>query len=182
MAVAAQGTKGKILNKIKALWEGGDVERLHAVPHLRPYTVAQHCWRMTMLLYQLHPCPHRQLVGAIIHHDCAERWVGDVPAPAKWWVVPEIKDALATAEDQILVELGVGFSLTSEDIHWLKALDILELYLHCLDEANLGNRNLHQCCRACLDVLHQDWIPPEITRWLVVKDWNRTDDAFGRAP
>ena len=165
------------MDSIKALWESGDVERFHTVPHLRPYTVAQHCWRMLMLLYKLHPCPHRQLVGAILFHDSAERWTGDIPAPAKWWIVDADFDVV---EERILTGLGVHFDLEDHDQHWLKALDLLELYLYCLDELSLGNSNLQQVSHVCLRILNELWVPEEIKMWLETKTWQRTDDAFGK--
>ena len=166
------------MDRVRALWEGGDVERLHIVPHLRPYTVAQHCWRMGALLYALHPAPSRELMLAVQFHDSAERWCGDLPATVKWWIAPEAGRAVGIAEEVIKQKLGVHFTLTKDEQRWLKALDILELYLFCRDELDIGNSNVRQVAKRCGEVLRADWIPQEVFNWMETMDWERTDDAF----
>jgi 5'-deoxynucleotidase YfbR-like HD superfamily hydrolase len=172
------------LDRIKALLESGDVERLHTVPHHRPYTVAQHCWRAAVLLDTLYPAASTALRRAVLFHDSAERWTGDMPATAKWWIAPEAGRAVGRAEDKIKQQLDLEFGLTVMERNWLKAVDLLELYLYCLDERNLGNQNLGQCEVACWEILTEgEKIPDPVRKWVDnLKEWKRTDDNFGMRP
>jgi 5'-deoxynucleotidase YfbR-like HD superfamily hydrolase len=167
------------MDRVKALWESGAVRRFHATPILQHYDIAQHCWRMGMLLDVLHPGPSQRLRRAVMFHDSAERWTGDVPATAKWWVVPGIDSWLRQAELRILTTLGVHVDLTNEEHAWLKALDLLELYLFCLDEINLGNTNVTPVATVCRETLRKDWVPQEVHNWMETAVWTRTDDGFG---
>lgn len=167
------------MDRVKALWESGGVRRFHATPILQHYDIAQHCWRMGVLLDVLHPGPSQELRRAVMFHDSAERWTGDVPATAKWWVVPGISSWFAQAERRILTELGVNVDLTNEEYAWLKALDLLELYLFCLDEQDLGNTNVENVERVCYRELGNEWVPLEVRTWMKTMVWERTDDGFG---
>lgn len=131
-----------------------------------------------MLAHKLHPAPSADLLKAITFHDSAERWVGDVPAPSKWWIVPEMRMTLDTAEERILRGLEVLVQLSREDQGWLKALDLLELYLFCLSEQQLGNRNVDSVATVCRQILREGWIPQEVHNWMEIMAWERTEDGY----
>ena len=166
----------------RALREGGMTQRLHTIPTHRHYDVAQHSWTMAALLFALHPDPSRELIYSCLFHDVAERWVGDTPAPAKWWIAPDLGTALKKAEEKIGDILGINFALDDRDRAWLRGLDILELYLYCMDEVALGNRHIEECMVVCAKLLHEDRVPAEIKGWLKGKTWGRTTDALGAPP
>jgi len=158
-------------DQAKCLWEGGLTRRLHTVLHLQHYDVAQHSWRMAALLFALHPNPSQKLLWAVLFHDVPERWVGDMPAPAKW---NGLGDALEKAEHKIAKKLDIDFDLEWEEVLWLKGLDILELFLFCEDEVRLGNLHLVEVRRRCMEFLGNNSIPDEILGFMETYDWNES--------
>lgn len=120
------------------LWEGGEVERCHAIPHIGEYNIAQHSWRAVMLLYVLYPEASKNLIHALMFHDCHERYIGDTPATALWSDGEFAKRYTALGKKTDMA-LGVDFDLTHEEVMWLSALDKLELFLWTKDQVALGN-------------------------------------------
>lgn len=138
--------------RVAATREGGAVLRCHTVPHNGRYDVAQHSFGAVSLLLILHPNPSLDLIKATQWHDVAERWMGDMPAPAKW-SNPVLGEAYAEVEDGIMKALDLLPDLTDEDHEWLKAVDTLDLWLWCRSEEAMGNRNVVQMRQACEKVL-----------------------------
>ena len=170
------------MDRAQALLEGGLTQRLHATPHLQPYTVAEHSWGMAMLLLALHPGPRTQLLWACLTHDVAERWTGDVPATAKWHM-PGIGEALDKAERHINEHLQFEHAqqLPAEDHAWLKALDLAELWVYCRRETAMGNRLVEPISAKCYAILGEGWVPAPVARWVAQRYTQplRTDDTFG---
>lgn len=168
----------------KALLEAGRVTRFHTTPHHTPYSIASHSWGMAALLFHLYPgIAGYGLTWAVLFHDVPERWLGDNPAPAKWWIANGLTDSLANAEYKINSGLGLLFHLKESDKNWLRALDILELYLYCQTELNLGNTLVDQCSARCFAKLHEAWVPSEVVQYLDQGEFDHsTDDAFGEEP
>lgn len=169
------------MNRAKALLEGGRTERFHSTPHHQPYSVAQHSWGMAALLEVLKPDASLRLIKACLYHDVAERWTGDMPAPGKWWLSREANRHLKLAENEIkhLLQVDYEAGLTTEERHWLKALDLLELYLYCLDEMNMGNKNVGQTAGLCLNLLLDEPTPVEVRQFAGNLTWEREDDCMG---
>jgi 5'-deoxynucleotidase YfbR-like HD superfamily hydrolase len=168
------------VKRSKALIEGGQTERLHATYHHRPYSVAQHSWNMAALLEVFKPDASLRLVKACLFHDVAERWVGDMPAPAKWWLNPLAGEELRQAEARIKQTLQVDYEdgLNREEGTWLKAMDLLELYLFCLDEQGYGNNDVASIVTVCREKLGEAWVPKEVKDFLANLTWTRTSDLF----
>lgn len=139
--VAEQKSRTRKIDQFLLLREAGQVRRMHTIPHLGYYDVAQHCYGMVALLMTLHPSPTIALVIEIMTHDLAERFLGDTPAPAKWHC-KELATEIAMEEDSIIKNLGYNNAelLSDEDRSWLRALDRLELRIQCEHELHLGNR------------------------------------------
>ncbi len=141
---------------------------------------------MAAMLFLLHPDPSKELIQATIFHDAAERWTGDMPAPMKWWINPKVGTEVAETEAQILIEMGLDHRLSPEDTEWLKALDILELYLYCKDELNLGNRHMLEVHNVCHGLLFSWDSPKELVAWLKSEHHPATvrtsDEAFNDLP
>lgn len=137
-----------LLTRIAATREAGTVRRCHIVPHHGQYNIAQHSYGAASLLLLLHPCPSRELVKAVLWHDVGERWLGDMPAPAKW-DNPELGRVYEEAEQKLLERLGLAQKLTDEELNWLKAVDTLDLWLWCREEEALGNEAVTAMRRAC---------------------------------
>ena len=173
-------TRTEKIDKANALLEGGQTLRLHTLPHLQHYDVAQHSWNMAALLHVLWPDCRKELLLAILFHDCAERWVGDTPAPAKWWIAPTLGTILAQAEARILTTLGAAFPLNEYETAWLKALDVAELYLFCCSEVAMGNTLVMDCRAVCHNILTEDWVPTPVRGWIEKRPLIRTTDTLGK--
>jgi 5'-deoxynucleotidase YfbR-like HD superfamily hydrolase len=103
---------------------GGHVHRYHTEPIDIRQDVAQHTWRMMTILQHIWPDASRELLVAALHHDMAEVFVGDLPAPLKRLGVSE---ELKIAEVQYERWLGIHPELSKIDHCRLKVADYLEL-------------------------------------------------------
>lgn len=126
------------LIRLKARREGGAVERCHTVPHSGGYTNGHHSYNLAQIILTFHPDPSLNLIRASLDHDVPERWVGDTPATAKW-NNPALKQALMEAEAKVEKRLGLDYKLTENEVRWLKAADILEIYIWAKEQCALGN-------------------------------------------
>ncbi len=131
------------VERIKATREAGNVRRFHVVPHVGEYTVGKHSYDAVSMLLVLHPSPSVHLIKALLWHDGAERWVGDMPRPAVIYNYD-----LFHAYDQASLsalqtwEMYEGFEfLTDEDFRWLNSIDILESWVWCQEQLAFGNRH-----------------------------------------
>ena len=138
----------RLRTRLAATREAGTVRRCHIVPHHGQYNIAQHSYGAVSLVLLLHPNPSVSLIKAVQWHDVAERWLGDVPAPAKW-DNPELGEVYERTEAQLLNRLGLFAQLTAEEQAWLKAVDTLELWLWCREEEALGNAAVTPMRLAC---------------------------------
>ena len=134
-----------LYKKIVAMREAGNVERCHVAPHIGSYTVGKHSYDAVSLLLLLHPDPTVRLIRAVQWHDSAERWVGDMPATAKW-VNPELGTQYELCETSVMNKVDVVAGdlarLTDEERDWLNAVDKFELYMWCLDQEAFGNKHV----------------------------------------
>lgn len=145
---ARERVQRPLLTRLAATREAGTVRRCHIVPHHGQYNIAQHSYGAVSLLLLLHPKPSLKLIKAVQWHDVAERWLGDVPAPAKWDNT-ELGEVYERAETELLKRLGLFPELTELEQAWLKAVDTLELWLWCREEEALGNAAVTPMRRAC---------------------------------
>ena len=168
-----------LLEQIREVREGGAVERAHTVPHHGSYNNAQHQWGAAMLYLQLHPDPQMDTLSAILTHDLGERWVGDIPAPTKW-AKPELKKVLSEMEQDCLDHLGLDDAdlLEEEEARWLKAVDLLDLYLWTLDQQALGNQHVKVVTENILKYVddHADDLPEEVLEVYDNFQWDRSAD------
>lgn len=122
--------------------EGGNVRRCHTVPHQGEYTNGKHSYDAVNLLLVLHPDPSVNLIKAVLWHDCAERFVGDMPSVVGKYNPELYKQYLVTEEKvQQLTELELP-KLTPEEANWLLAVDKLELWMWCQDQFFFGNLHI----------------------------------------
>lgn len=128
--------------KIKILREGNKVRRCHVLPHIGEYTVGQHSADALGLLFTLYPGkPSLNLIQALLTHDITERFLGDMPSTAKG-LCPELGEAYTKAEVILEKKLGTDFKLNLTEHKWLRAIDILELYLWSVEQLYMGNQNV----------------------------------------
>ena len=138
--------------RVQAAREGGDVKRCHTQPTISHYDNAQHSYGAVTLLLLLHPNPSVNLIKAVMFHDVGERWMGDLPSPAKT-VNAKLSRHYHVAENMVLDSLGMNLVLTAPEESWLKAVDTLDLWLWCRKEEAMGNRLLVQMKRNCENAL-----------------------------
>jgi len=132
---------------------GGRVKRWHTIQTLKEETVAQHTYGVIAMLVDLcNGKPSNKLLMAALFHDIAEQYTGDIPATTKW-NYPEIATAVKNAELDIETRMGAVLELTTEEIHLLKAADMLDLCWFCLEERALGNKNVVEVFERGLDYL-----------------------------
>jgi len=168
--------------RVLAAREAGNVMRCHVVPHHGEYTVGKHSYDALSLLLILHPNPSANLMKAVLWHDGGERWVGDMPAPAKWYD-DNLGTAYEHAEDRARRLWGLDVKLDKDELEWLRAVDRIELWLWCHDQKNLGNNHIHtftkhlkayfdrtakempKPCRDFLDEFEWDRLPESKEEW-----------------
>lgn len=126
--------KGTV-SRLRWLREGSQVERTHTVRHIGNYSVGEHSHGMCVLLLALHPNPSLSLLKAATLHDLHEVHTGDIPVFAK-------TTDFRRVEDNVTRLLGIEVELTQEERTWLRAVDSLDLYLWCLEQKEMGNRNV----------------------------------------
>lgn len=170
-----------VTNSLRAR-EGAAVERCHTTPHHGSYSVGSHSFGMLLLLRDLYPvAPPCALTWAIVQHDLAERWTGDLPGcvGGPW---PRLKNEMnkATEEVESVIDpSGTMTSVTSEELKWLKALDKLELFLWCEDQVALGNRHV-EFMHKWLDnyfAAEAHAMPLEVSKFYRSFCWRRTQDV-----
>ena len=157
--------------RVQALLQAGEVERLHAVPHVNNYNVGFHSWGVAVIITLLHPNPSANLLKAALLHDVGERYVGDVPSSIKWMgeTAAEARRLHQQVEDDVLRLFHVFEickPLDNEEQLWLKGADMLEFLIWCRRQMAMGNTNVVHVCRNAFNALEQAWkanaLPEEI--------------------
>lgn len=168
------------MNKAQAFREAGRVKRFHANVVTHPQTVGEHSWNMVMLLRALHPNPSKELIWAVLTHDIHERWTGDIPGPAKWWLNETFKQGCHEIETDVNRMLDLNIALTDSERSWLNALDALEGWMFALDELAQGNRHVEHVVRAYQERFDEqrDSLPEPILRFIEEYEWRRQPDVF----
>lgn len=103
---------------------GGAVKRYHTEPIDIRQDVAQHTWRMMVILQHIWPDASRELLLAAMRHDMAEVFVGDLPAPLKRLGLCETLKGVEAEYEQYI---GIYSELSDLDHCRLKIADYLEL-------------------------------------------------------
>lgn len=164
-----------VVETIIAMREAGRVVRCHTmICHERP-NLATHCHNMVGMLLVLHPNPHLQLIQLIQTHDFPERWIGDMPAPAK----DNLGIYLAALENRVCDYFGIQYSYSEEEWWWLKALDKLDLLLWGKDELAMGNKNVVRMIGIVEEwfVRQKRKIPGPVMEFVENHRWRRLSDV-----
>lgn len=109
-----------------------EVLRFHAHrdPVLRGSIGTQrHQWQATTWYLLLCPAPTLHLTRAILWHDVAEAYMGDMPGPVKS-ACEELSTILAAMEAVISEDLGLPVVTAERDLAWMKLCDRLADYVH----------------------------------------------------
>jgi len=166
----------------RCLREAGAVERCHTLPHCGSYTVGQHSFDALSLLLVLHPDPTVDLIKAVLWHDVAERWTGDVPAVAKW-DDPELGRLLDQLEARIFAKLGIPHVvlLSKSDHQWLEAVDKLELWLWAKSQLRMGNENATVVLENLGRWFDANEVPPAVIKLMCQYEETRVDGLLRSA-
>lgn len=155
--------------RLRAQREGGQVLRTHTCPHIGTYSNAEHSHQMLVLLWELHPNPSVSLARAITHHDLAERYTGDLPAPALL-EYPDVKAAVKACEKDVASRMGLKLNITGAETRWLVALDKLEHWLWCHDQMAMGNKlvreQITKLNQIFAQLAAQGMLPPEVAEFI----------------
>jgi len=162
-----------LTERILAAREAGHVERCHTIPHVPTYDVAQHTFNMLAMLDILHPNPSLNLYRAILWHDAAERWTGDLPAR-----VHALREKMAElTEDVENLHKIPRPKLTDEEKSWLHALDKLEFWLWAHEEKEgRGNKSAGPYLLKETELLHGYDMPEPCRKFFSEFWWRRTED------
>lgn len=121
----------------------GAVKRFHTIPTHGEQTIAEHSYHMCLILTQIADNPSPELFKAALYHDLPESVTGDIPAPTKWRY-PKLAEELEVAELEFIRRNNINVELTDREWLALKYADMAELVYYCIDQLNLGNRNMLQ--------------------------------------
>lgn len=174
--------KDPIVRAVLARREGGKTRRMHAMPHHGEYTVGQHSYDALSLLLVLNPTASLRLIRTVLWHDCAERWVGDTPAPAKWYN-PPFHEQLHAVEKWVDELFLFKSPLSQEEQEWLDAVDMLEFWLWCQDQLALGNILVKEVeervCETIADRINEGKFPhPAVAFFRNFRHCRLEDDVF----
>ena len=121
------------------------VTRFHSHPRLRHTRddIDKHQQRVAMLSLSLsaaigHPVYMGDLMRAAMHHDEAEKVLGDMPAPAKARV-PALAAAYAEAELTVMAEMGHTWTLTRQEDAMLRLCDRLDAWQWATSHGETGD-------------------------------------------
>ena len=128
-------------------------------------TIDDHQRRVTTLCHSLadhigHPLTDSDLLHAAANHDQAERVLGDIPAPAKMRF-HALASAYETAEQQVLADMGLTWTLTAKEQQMLRLCDRLDAYLFAKSKGVTGAEwdELRTVLDVMADKFHaQDWV------------------------
>lgn len=163
--------------KVLQMREGSSVERCHLLPHVGSYSVGKHSFDMLCLLHVLYPKASANLVKAILLHDLAERWTGDVPGSA-YESFPELGKEVHRANDTASELAGYNVDLTPAEQKLLKVIDKMELLLWCHDQKNMGNKNVGRMQDRLEAWFEKNPIPKPCEEFLNYFRWQRTTETI----
>lgn len=123
---------------------GLQVRRYHTWRTIQTQSVGEHSAQISRIMITVWPeCPRHLLVHAILH-DVGEM-TGDLPYPVKR-NDPELKSRMTLAELRTHRKMSEKFmlphpvSLSEDEEKFFKFCEYLEMYEHCLQEQNTGNK------------------------------------------
>ena len=131
------------LQRVLLAIEAGRVKRCHCFPTNSDPTVGLHVFGAVSMLLILCPDPTINMIKALQFHDMAERFLGDMPAPAKR-KDSFLSDHYITLERKILREYGMYPILNEREREWVHAMDLMEFLMFIKHELNLGNKYAQQ--------------------------------------
>lgn len=126
---------------LTTILESGYVQRFHAQPHIPKQDLAQHQWRVAVMLSHFYsPVPSEALMYALTH-DCAELLTGDIPAPTKR-LSESLSVSLSEMEDEFndTHQTGGANHTTAQWRARVKLCDMIEGLRYCAECVMTGNQ------------------------------------------
>ncbi len=152
------------LDRVLLAIEGGRVERCHCFPTNSRPTVGLHTFNAVSMLLILCQDPTINMIKALQFHDCAERFLGDLPAPAKY-NCPEFKELYEKEEGSILIKYGMLPILDERERMWVRAMDLLEFLMFIKHELNLGNKYAQQRYNRIISYIEKTKLPLSVVEF-----------------
>lgn len=129
------------------------IERLSSTPKIKSYTLAEHCYYTGMLFIELAEKENIEIslddAKKILMHDFLETFTGDLI-----WSAKNLNSVTKTCWEDLETQIAafhgiedytdseIEESLGNRKTALFKLCDLLELYMFCCDEEDLGNRNI----------------------------------------
>lgn len=131
--------------RLLALYEAGDLKRLHALPTCRVHTMAEHVYGAQCMAFELCGANPDANLGRVLYrlllHDAPEVWTGDVPAHMKK-MHPAIGEGLEEEEQKWRADHALHYGHVTElERKVAQAADRLDLAMTCARERLYGNRH-----------------------------------------
>ena len=166
----------------KALRKLRDCERLSGVRKIQQYTTAEHCYYTGLLFEQVAWIENISIsveeMQWVFRHDVLETVTGDVLYPAKNYndttvnLWKRIETELLSGDYSYLSEYSdsyaeMWFGRDAWDL--FKACDLLELYLFCMDEIEIGSNEetIIRIIKNCETILH-DCKFESVKKWISI--------------
>ena len=154
-------------------YENSTVNRWHENPDSRLRnggdTIDAHQPRVATLCHSLaahmgYPLIGNDLLLAARNHDEAERVLGDMPAPAKARF-PELAEAYAIAEREVLRGMGLDWTLTAKEEQMLHLCDKLDAHMFAVSRGVTGQERDE--ARALINVMSdkfkaREWVQAQM--------------------
>ncbi len=139
---------------ISSVRKAGKIVRCHTLGEDtdKGYNVGNHCYNALSLLLTLNPSASSELIKTVLWHDTSELWLGDMPSTAKW-NNPDLKQAYAEAENKIDKSLGIDYNLNDQEMLWMKAVDILELWMWAIEDSHHSRKSIRHECEKYMETL-----------------------------
>lgn len=143
---------------------GGKVLRYHQTGMGVTQTVAEHTWRVLVILLHIFPDASSQLIKTTIYHDVPEGFLGDIPAPVKR--NPLLREALDAMEAEFtsILEIPPESALSKQDYARLKCADYLELCDFCKTVGTPRARQVYEIGRGYVRQVSPEFTDAEHNR------------------
>jgi 5'-deoxynucleotidase YfbR-like HD superfamily hydrolase len=165
--------------RAKVLREASRVQRCHTTSIHGTYTVGQHSYGAVNLLLCLHPNPSVNLIKAVLWHDVHERYLGDIPGPAKW-MNGEFTKLYEQMAAQIERTCGIEIRLEPDERCWLDAVDKTELLVWAKEQLAMGNTNAASILGNLASWFANHPIPVQVKKFIEEYDISRGADGIPR--
>ncbi len=149
------------MEMVKRYQKMRNIQRLSGHSKLRSYNLLEHSFMVTALFKEF--CKLEsidydlEVLDAVMNHDLLESETGDLIYPVK--NLNEVtKNSWETIEREVTIKYTELAKYTDENIHkrlnqiqlnMLKACDLLELWIFCMEERDMGNKTLVEVEMTC---------------------------------